>query len=93
MGSGTTIAAAALLNRAGYGCELSPSYCDVILRRIMYLTGETPVLVETGEMFAAVAEARGVPVDQGLNPKQNNSRVIKHHGLKPHYGPRKRKAS
>ena len=53
MGSGTTIAAAALLNRAGYGCELSPSYCDAILRRIMNLTGETPVLVETGEMFAA----------------------------------------
>jgi DNA modification methylase len=93
MGSGTTTAAAALLNRAAYGCELSPSYCDVILRRIMNLTGETPVLIETGEMFATVAEARGVPVDQALNPKQQDSRAIKHHGPNPHYGPRKRKAS
>ena len=65
----------------------------MILRRIMNLTGETPVLIETGEMFAAVAEARGVPVDQALNPKQKDSRAIKHHGPNPHYGPRKRKAS
>ena len=65
MGSGTTMAAAALLGRTGYGCEISPAYCDVILRRIMNLTGETPVLAATGETFAAVAAARGVPADAG----------------------------
>jgi len=27
----------------GYGCEISPAYCDVIGRRVMNLTGETPV--------------------------------------------------
>jgi len=37
MGSGTTMAAAHLLGRAGYGCELSPAYCDVILRRMVNL--------------------------------------------------------
>jgi DNA modification methylase len=63
MGSGTTMAAAEVLGRVGYGCELSPGYCDVILRRLMNLTGETPVLAETGETFAAVAEARGIPVE------------------------------
>ncbi|MCL5745275.1 MAG: site-specific DNA-methyltransferase [Acidobacteria bacterium] len=49
MGSGTTMAAAAVLNRAGYGCELSPAYCDVIVRRIQNLTGEMPMLASTGD--------------------------------------------
>ena len=35
------MAAAALLNRASCGCELSAGYCDVILRRVWNLTGET----------------------------------------------------
>ena len=30
-GSGTTMAAAHVLDRVGYGCEISPAYCDVIL--------------------------------------------------------------
>ena len=89
MGSGTTMAAAAMLGRVGYGCEISPAYCDVILRRIMNLTGETAMLAATGETFAAVAESRGVPVDEALNPKQQDSRAIKHRGPNPFYGPKK----
>ena len=91
MGSGTTMAAAALLDRTAYGCEISPAYCDVIVRRVMNLTGDTPILAATSETFAAVAESRGVPADQALNPKQNDARRIQHHGPNPHYGP-KRKA-
>ncbi len=93
MGSGTTMAAAALLERASYGCEISPGYCDVILRRMMNLTGDAPVLAATGEEFADVAAARGVSVEEALNPKQQDSRAIKHSGPNPHYGSRKRKAS
>ena len=89
MGSGTTMAAAALLERAGYGCEISPAYCDVILRRIMNLTGETAMHAGAGETFAATAESRGVPVDQALNPKRQDSRAIKHHGPNPFYGSKK----
>jgi hypothetical protein len=70
LGSGTTMAAAHVLGRKGYGCEISPAYCDVILRRIMNLTGETAMLAETGETFAAVAASRGLPVDQTLNRSQ-----------------------
>ena len=92
MGSGTTMAAAELLDRAGNGCEISPGYCDVILRRMMNLTGETPVRQHTGESFAATAEARCIDPDQALNPKAQDSRAIKHNGPNPHYGP-KRKAS
>jgi len=71
LGSGTTMAAAHVLGRSGYGCEISPAYCDVILRRMMDLTGEEPALLETGETFEAVAEARGLPADQALNPKES----------------------
>jgi DNA modification methylase len=91
MGSGTTMSAAALLDRTGYGCEISPAYCDVIVRRVMNLTGDTPILAATGETFAAVAESRGVPAGQALNPKHSDARRIQHHGPNPHYGP-KRKA-
>ncbi|MGO9231042.1 MAG: DNA-methyltransferase, partial [Bryobacteraceae bacterium] len=90
LGSGTTIAAAHVLDRAGYGCEISPAYCDVIVRRMMNLTGETAILAETKETFAAVAEARGVPADQAMNPKAQDSRAIKHHGPNPHYGPKRK---
>jgi DNA modification methylase len=91
LGSGTSIAAADVLGRAGYGCEISPAYCDVVLRRLINLTGETPLLAGK-ETFSAVAEARGVPLDQALNPKSRDSRAIRHNGPNPHYGP-KRKAS
>jgi site-specific DNA-methyltransferase (adenine-specific) len=72
--SGTSIAAAHVLGRVGFGIELSPAYCDVALRRLMALTQETPVLQETGQMFAAVAQARR----------------IRHNGPAPFYGSRNR---
>lgn len=93
MGSGTTMAAAELLDRTAFGCELSPGYCDVILRRLMNLASETAFLAATGQTFVDVAAARGVPADRVLNPKASDSRAIKHHGPNPHYGPRQRKAS
>ena len=89
MGSGTTMAAAHLLERAGYGCEISPAYCDVILRRMINLSGERPVLADTGQPFAAVAETRGVPVEQVLNPKDQDSHAIRHVGPNPCHGPRR----
>ena len=92
MGSGSTMAAAHVLGRTGYGCEISPAYCDVVLRRMLNLGTEMPVLAETGQPFGAVAEDRGVPVEQALNPKDQDSRAIKHHGPNPFYGT-KRKAS
>jgi hypothetical protein len=92
MGSGTTMAAADVLSRIGYGSEISPGYCDVILRRMINLTGEMPMLNGT-ETFTAVAEARGVPVDTALNLRTQEARAIKHHVPNPHYVPRHRKAS
>jgi DNA modification methylase len=58
MGSGTTMAAAHVLDRAGYGCEISPAYCDVILARIGKLAGQEPFLEADGRTFAQVAAFR-----------------------------------
>jgi DNA modification methylase len=60
MGSGTSMAAAHVLDRSGYGCEISPGYCDVIVRRMINLGAGPAVLEATGQTFDEVAAARGV---------------------------------
>ena len=57
-GSGTTLVAAHKTGRRGYAIELDPLYCDVIVRRMIKLTGHKAVLVGTGESFEAIADAR-----------------------------------
>jgi len=92
LGSSTSLAAAHVLGRVGLGCEISPAYCDVGLRRMMALSNETPVLLETGQTFAEVAQSRGVPVDQSANPKQQAARPIRCNRPAAFYG-RKRRTS
>ena len=58
LGSGTSMAAAHVLGRIGCGCEISPAYCDVILRRMSTLTGQEPVLASTGQSFSQAAHER-----------------------------------
>jgi DNA modification methylase len=73
LGSGTTIAAAHVLGRSGYGIEISPAYCDVALRRIARLSGEEPVLLETGTAMTQVAVERGVtPKADAEGPKRKS---------------------
>jgi DNA modification methylase len=90
LGSGTTMAAAEVLDRIGCGCEISPAYCDVILRRMSELGGETPVLEATGQPLENVAAERGIDPDQALKPRERDSRRIQHRGPAPYYGSRKR---
>jgi len=90
LGSGTTIAAAEVLERIGVGCEISPSYCDVILRRISNLSGEVPILLATGQTITAVAAARDVPIEQVDNPRARDARRIQHNGPAPFYGSRRK---
>jgi DNA modification methylase len=91
LGSGSTMAAAEVLGRTGYGVEISPAYCDVTLRRISSLTGEQPVLALTGLSIAAVAAERGITIEQVENPKMHEARRISRNGLVPFDG-RRRKA-
>jgi len=89
LGSGTTMAAAALLERNGYGIEISPAYCDVVIRRMQNLIPDTPViLADANQTFEEVAAARGVAPGAAGRPRERDSRAIKHRGPAPYYGKR-----
>lgn len=62
-GSGTTLVAAHKTGRRGYGIELDPLYCDVIVRRMKKLSRLEAVLAETGEGFDAISEARSCELE------------------------------
>jgi hypothetical protein len=57
-GSGTTLVAAEKTGRRGYGVEIDPLYCDVILRRLHDVGAAEAVLAATGQTFAEVAAER-----------------------------------
>ena len=58
MGSGTTSAAAHVLGRNSYGCELSPAYCDVIIGRMEKLGCTSIRLAGDGRTFREIAAER-----------------------------------
>ena len=90
LGSGTTMAAAALLDRKGYGIEISPAYCDVVIRRMQNLLPDTPViLADTKQTFEEVAAVRGVETEAAGRPRERDSRAIQHRGPAPCYGKRR----
>jgi 16S rRNA G966 N2-methylase RsmD len=57
-GSGTTLIAAERTGRRGYGVEIDPLYCDVILRRMKSVCRLDAVLSATGQTFAEVEAER-----------------------------------
>ena len=50
LGSGTTLIAAEQLGRKCYGMEISPAYCDVIVKRWETLTGKKAIRQTIGEL-------------------------------------------
>jgi hypothetical protein len=92
LGSGTTLVAAGALDRAGFGSEISPGCCDVILQRAMDAFGVTPTLAATGETFTEVARAREVPADAAADLRAADSKSIrrKPNGM-PCYGPQRKR--
>jgi site-specific DNA-methyltransferase (adenine-specific)/site-specific DNA-methyltransferase (cytosine-N4-specific) len=58
LGSGTTIAAAHVLGRNGYGCEISPSYCDLVVLRWQQLSSGSARLDGDGRTFEEIARER-----------------------------------
>ena len=62
MGSGTSSAAAHVLGRNSYGCELSPAYCDVIIGRMQKLGCTSIRLAGDGRTFREIAAERKAEV-------------------------------
>lgn len=58
LGSGTTLAAAELTQRACFGIELDPKYVDVIVQRWQALSGKEATLDGDGRTFAEIAHER-----------------------------------
>ncbi|MGO9232078.1 MAG: DNA modification methylase [Bryobacteraceae bacterium] len=58
LGSGTTLAAAELTERACVGIELDPKYVDVIVQRWQTLAGKKATLDGDGRTFEELAEER-----------------------------------
>ena len=57
LGSGSTLMACEKTNRKCFGMEMSPDYCDVIIKRWQDFTGKRAILESTGEPFPESKEA------------------------------------
>ena len=61
-GSGTTLIAAEKTGRRGYGIELDPRYCDVIIRRLAAAAKVEAIHAATGKTFAEIEHERAAEV-------------------------------
>lgn len=57
-GSGSTLIAAHKTDRAGFGCEISPAYCDIVVQRWQTFAKAKAVLQGTKKTFDQVAKER-----------------------------------
>ena len=67
-GSGTTLIAAEQTGRRGYGIEIDPIYCDVILRRMKQICGLEARLGGGGTSFDEVADLRAAEAQETVTP-------------------------
>jgi DNA modification methylase len=61
-GSGSTLVAAEKTRRTGFGIELDPIYCDVIVHRLAELMKVEAVHAATGMTWKKIAQQRSMEV-------------------------------
>jgi DNA modification methylase len=66
-GSGTTLIAAERTGRRARLIELDPTYCDVIIRRWLSLSGTTAIHVSTGLSFDELTKTRQLSASEGAS--------------------------
>jgi DNA modification methylase len=57
-GSGSTLIACEATKKTGYMMELSPNYCDVIVKRWQDFTGKQATLEATGDTFSQLSDIK-----------------------------------
>jgi len=58
LGSGTTVIAAEQTGRTCFGCEISPAYVEVAIKRFQAVSNEPVIHLETGLSFEDLAQLR-----------------------------------
>ena len=61
-GTGTTIIAAEKLGRIGYGIELDPKYCDVIVQRWEKFTGKDAIHQQSGKTYKELKDGSTIDI-------------------------------
>ncbi len=74
-GSGTTLIAAEKTGRRGYGIELDPRYCDVIVRRLTAAFKVQAVHAATAKPFAQIERERAAEAAVDRQPDREVSAV------------------
>ena len=75
LGSGTTLIAAEQLGRKCYGMEISPAYCDVIVKRWEALTGKKATLEITDGKTRPSKTADSSATTKGKSQQAKNKRT------------------
>ena len=64
LGSGTTLIAAEMTERACFGLDIDPRYVDLVVKRWEKLAGEQAKLEGAGRTFREIAQERGSSVEE-----------------------------